>query len=132
MALRWRILLLLVVARVGLGLHFQTLISVSTDVATAFSLSFAEVGLFIGLFMAPGILLSLPSGYLGRVFSDQRITVAGLLLLACGGVVSALATAPWLIGSGRAVAGAGFVISNIYLTKMVADWFEGRETPATE
>ena len=121
------ILVVLVFARMGLGLQFQTLISVGPDVATAFALSFAEIGLYIGLFMAPGIVLSLPAGFMNRYASDRVICVTGLVLLAAGGALAAIASEGWMVGAGRTVAGAGFVLSNIYCTKMVADWFAGRE-----
>ena len=32
-----------------------------------------------------------------------------------------------MLGLGRIVAGAGFLVATLYFTKMVADWFSGRE-----
>jgi cyanate permease len=43
-----------------------------------------------------------------------------------GGLLSG-ASALWLIAAGRVIAGAGAVVLNVILTKMVVDWFSGRE-----
>jgi MFS family permease len=125
--MRWRILALLFLARIGLGFQFQTLASVGDDLVVAFGLDYAGLGLLIGLFMAPGLVLTLPAGYLGRRVSDREMVVFGLGTLALGGVISSLATSGVSVGIGRAIAGVGFLFANLYFTKMVADWFDGRE-----
>ncbi|MEM9434647.1 MAG: MFS transporter [Pseudomonadota bacterium] len=125
--MRWRILCLLFLARIGIGFHFQTVASVGDDLVIAFGLSYADIGLLIGLFMVPGLFLAFPAGYWGRYVSDRSMVVFGLSALAAGGIVSALATGSWIIGVGRIFAGVGFLLTTLYFTKMVADWFEGRE-----
>lgn len=124
---RWQMLALLFLARVGMGLQFQTLASVSDDLGAAFGLDYAEIGLLIGVFMAPGLVLALPAGFAGRFFSDQMLSVVGMLALCLGGLISGSATESWAVGLGRAVAGAGFLLGTLYFTKMVADWFTGKE-----
>lgn len=124
---RWHILALLFMARVGLGLQFQTIASVGDTLMGAFGLNYTSIGLLIGLFMVPGLFLALPCGFLGRYSTDRTLAVAGLLALAGGGFVCSFATESWVIGLGRVIAGAGFLLINLYFTKMVADWFEGRE-----
>ena len=125
--MRWRILGLLFLARVGLGFQFQTVASVGEELVVAFGLSYADIGFLIGLFMAPGLFLAIPAGYWGRYVSDRIMVVLGLCALALGGAASSLATESWAIGMGRIFAGIGFIFTTLYFTKMVADWFEGRE-----
>lgn len=125
--MRWRILALLFLARIGLGFQFQTLASVGDNLVVAFGLDYAGIGLLIGLFMAPGLLLAMPAGLSGRYVSDRVLAGSGLCALALGGIVSGTAADPWMIGFGRVVSGAGFLFSTLYFTKMVADWFVGRE-----
>ncbi len=125
--MRWRILGLLFLARIGIGFQFQTVASVGDDLVVAFGLSYADIGFLIGLFMAPGLFLAIPAGYWGRYVSDRIMVVAGLGALAIGGVASSLAGDSWIIGIGRVCAGVGFLFTSLYFTKMVADWFEGRE-----
>ncbi|MFT6076377.1 MAG: MFS family permease [Yoonia sp.] len=124
---RWHILALLFLARTALGFQFQTLASVGDDLAVAFGLDYAGIGLLIGLFMAPGVLLALPAGLWGRYVSDRNMVGFGLLAMAVGGVISALASGGWGVGTGRVLAGIGCLFAMIYFTKMIADWFEGRE-----
>ena len=45
--------------------------------------------------------------------------------MALGGGIAALAQGFGLLALGRLVAGAGFVLSTLYFTKMVVDWFAG-------
>jgi MFS family permease len=125
--MRWRILALLFLARIGLGFQFQTVASVGDNLVVAFGLDYIGVGFLIGLFMAPGLFLAIPAGYWGRFVSDRIMVVLGLGVLAIGGFVSSLAAESWTIGLGRICAGAGFLFTTLYFTKMVADWFEGRE-----
>ncbi|WP_299409864.1 CynX/NimT family MFS transporter [uncultured Roseobacter sp.] len=125
--MRWRILGLLFLARIGIGFQFQTVASVSDDLVVAFGLDYVDIGFLIGLFMAPGLFLSIPAGYWGRYVSDRIMVVFGLGALALGGAASSFATDSWVIGVGRVCAGVGFLFTSLYFTKMVADWFEGRE-----
>ena len=125
--MRWRILALLFLARIGLGFQFQTVASVGDDLVVVFGLDYAGIGLLIGLFMAPGLVLAIPAGYWGRFVSDRTMVVLGLGALALGGLVSSIASESWTMGLGRIFAGAGFLFTTLYFTKMVADWFEGRE-----
>lgn len=125
--MRWRMLALLFAARVSLGFAFQTMGAVGGDLSRAFALDNARIGLMIGLFMAPGLFLALPAGLSGRFAPDRVLAGLGLIAMAAGGTVSAAATGPGGIGIGRLLAGAGFLFATLYFTKMVADWFEGRE-----
>ncbi|MFT6911891.1 MAG: MFS family permease [Paracoccaceae bacterium] len=125
--MRWRILVLLCYARIGLGFQFQTVASVDSDLVATFGFTYTEIGLLIGLFMFPGLVLALPVGFAGRYLSDRFLSVFGLGALAVGGALSGLAPEGWIIGLGRILSGAGFLVSSLYFTKMVADWFEGRE-----
>lgn len=120
-------LALLFGARISLGLHFQTLGTVGADISGAFGLDNAQVGLMIGLFMAPGLFLVLPAGLLGRLASDRFLAVGGLALLALGGLLSSVAASSDVLGLGRVLAGVGSLVAMLYLSKMLVDWFDGHE-----
>ena len=127
LAQRWWILALLFACRAGLGLQFQALGSVADPLVAALGLRYAEIGTLIGLFTMPGLLLALPAGWLGRHLSDRSLVSGALLCLAGGGALAALAQGFGGLAWGRLVAGVGFVVGTVYLTKMVADWFSGKE-----
>ena len=126
-AARWKILALLFVCRATLGLQFQTLGSIADPLVARFRFDYIDIGTLIGLFMLPGLLLALPAGWAGRHASDRQLVTIGLGLMALGGGIAAMAQGFGLLALGRLVAGAGFVFSTLYFTKMVVDWFAGLE-----
>ena len=66
--MRWRILILLFLARIGLGFQFQTVASVGDSLVIAFGLDYVGIGLLIALFMASGLVLAFRRG-IGRALS---------------------------------------------------------------
>ncbi len=125
--LRWRMLALLFACRASLGLQFQTLGSTADPLMAQFGIGYTGIGTLIGLFMLPGLFLSLPAGTAGRFASDRHLVSLGLALMALGGLVAASAHGFGQLGLARVVTGAGFVFGSLYFTKMVVDWFSGRE-----
>jgi len=124
---RWLVLALLFVCRTGLGFQFQTLSSLAEPLVVQLGFSQAEIGTLIGLFMLPGLVLAVPAGYVGRYVSDRTLVAAGLLTLGVGGAIASAAGGFGQLALGRIASGVGFVFSTIYFTKMVADWFGGKE-----
>ena len=120
-ALRWRMLALLFACRASLGFQFQTLGSTADPLVAQFGIGYTEIGTLIGLFMLPGLFLSLPAGTAGRFASDRRLVNLVLALMALGGLVAASAHGFGQLGLARVVTGAGFVFSTLYFTKMVVD-----------
>jgi len=124
---RWHMLALLFAARIGLGVNFQAMGSGGDQLSETFGLGYAQIGLMIGLFMAPGLFLALPGGYVGRFAPDRVLCGLGLTGLTIGALVTAAAPGPDQIAFGRLVAGAGGLFAMLYFTKMASDWFDGRE-----
>lgn len=113
--------------RTAMGFQFQSIPSVAPFLVDEFGLSYSEVGLLTGLFMLPGMVLALPGGMLGQRFGDRVVVAAGLALMAVGAALTAASETFAMACVGRAVSGAGGILMNILLAKMVADWFAGRE-----
>lgn len=124
---RWAMLALIFATRVGLGFQFQTIGSVTDPLIQRLHLSFAEVGTLIGLFLMPGLVLAIPAGFAGRYAADRVLVAVGLVCLASGGALAAVADGFVVLALGRLLCGVGFVLTTLYYTKMVADWFAGRE-----
>lgn len=127
MAVRWRILALLFFVRMTMAFQFQAVGALSPAFQEVFAVGIADIGVLVGLYLTPGLFLALPGGALGRRFGDKQVVLAGLALMAVGGVLMA-ATKLWPgLLAGRLVAGLGGVLLNVLMTKMVADWFAGKE-----
>ena len=127
MEARWAALVVLTTARASMGFQFQSLASVSPMLVRDLGIGYADVGFLIGLYMLPGIALALPGGVLGQRFGDKRMVGLGLGLMAAGGVLSGLAETYVMLMAGRFVSGVGAILLNVLMSKMVTDWFAGRE-----
>lgn len=127
MDLRWRALALLTAARTTMGFQFQSVGSLGTDLVRDLSLGYGELGFLIGLYFLPGVVVALPAATAGQRFGDKRIVLAGLALMAAGGALTGVASSPGVLATGRVVSGAGAVLLNVLMSKMVTDWFAGRE-----
>ncbi|MGE0563681.1 MAG: CynX/NimT family MFS transporter [Pseudolabrys sp.] len=123
---RWLILAVLFFARTTMGFQFQSVGSVTPLLVDPLNFDFATVGTLIGLYLFPGVFVALPGGVLGATFGSKRVVVAGLILMVAGGLIMAASNALTALALGRAVAGAGAVLMNVLLTKMVSDWFGAR------
>ncbi len=124
---RWLVLGVLAFARIAMGFQFQAVASVAPFLVEEFRIDYASVGTLIGLYLLPGIVLALPGGYLGRRFGEKRMVLGGLALMAVGGVVSAMGASYWMLVAGRLITGVGVVLQFVLMTKMLSDWFRGRE-----
>src|SRR5262249_23252812 len=83
--------------------------------------------MLVGLFMLPGLVVSIPSGFLGRRFGDKNVVLFGLLLMAVGGLVSGVAATYGMVLAGRVLSGIGGVFLFVLMTKMLTDWFADKE-----
>lgn len=125
---RWLILLVLFAARSAMAFQFQSIASVSPLLIDALAIEFALLGALIGAWMLPGVFVSIPGGLLGHKFGDKQVVLFGLVVMALGSVVVANADSYAIALSGRFVSGAGAVLLNVLLTKMVADWFANKDS----
>jgi predicted MFS family arabinose efflux permease len=124
---RWSILAVLFAVRLTMGFQFQSVAAVAPLLEPQFGVSLADIGLLIGLYFTPGVALSLPGGAIGQRFGDKATVLAALLLMLIGGLAMAVSNSWNVQLAGRLVAGAGGVLLNVQMSKMVADWFAGRE-----
>jgi MFS family permease len=124
---RWAILAIIFCVRLAMPFQFQSVAAVAPLLSSTLGLNLADIGLLIGLYFAPGIALGLPGGAIGKRFGDKPTVLVALALMLIGSLAMAFGeTWHWQI-AGRLVAGAGGVLLNVQLTKMVTDWFAGRE-----
>jgi len=123
---RWVNLLILFLARTAMAYQFQTIGALGPTLVDAFKIDFAWLGILIGFYMLPGTVFALPGGFLGQRYGSKNVVLFGLLLMAIGGALTAVNLFP-IAASGRVISGIGAVLINVIMTKMVTDWFAGRE-----
>ncbi len=115
------------ITRSSMGFMFQSVASVAPLMVQEFRLTYGQIGVLMGLFLFPGTLIALPGGALGRRFSSQRIALTGLALMVLGALVIARSESFPMACLGRLLSGTGGIFLNLFLAKMVADWFTGKE-----
>lgn len=124
---RWSVLALLFLVRTVMAFQFQTVAALSPFIEARYGVGLGAIGILFGLYMAPGLVLAIPGAGLARRFGEKRIVIIGLLLMAIGFAISALFSSWNVALAGRLIAGTGGILMNVIMTKMVADWFEGKE-----
>ena len=94
----------LALTRIAFGFQLQTVATLGPDLMLALALDFAALGGLIGAYLAPGVFVALPSGFLARRFGDRAVAVGSAWLIALGGGLAAAgarsvgrhcAEAPW-------------------------------------
>jgi predicted MFS family arabinose efflux permease len=124
---RWRMLAILFAVRAGMAFQFQSVAAVAPMLAEL-GIALADIGLLIGLYLLPGVLLALPGGAIGRRFGAKRTVFCGLMLMICGGAIMAFAQSWTAQLGGRLLAGIGGVLLNVLMSKMATDWFGEADT----
>ena len=124
---RWGILAVLFTVRATMGFQFQSVAAVAPILTRDAGIGLADIGLLIGLYLAPGIAMALPGGAIGRRYGDKPTVLAGLVLMMLGGLLMAFWPSWSAQVCGRLIAGLGGVLLNVIMSKMVTDWFAGRE-----
>lgn len=129
MSRRWLILISLTLARMTMGVAFQSIAALAPGLMARTGMGWAEIGALVGAFMLPGVAAALGGGWLGARIGEARAAIAGLAVMAVSGAALAFLGGFEALFAARLVLGAGGVALNVMLTKMAADWFEGEELP---
>lgn len=119
----WMILAALILARTVMGYQFQSVVGVSAFLNAELGIDLAQLGVLVGLYMLPGIIVAYPGGALAQRLGNKTISLLGLLLMAAGGAVTAVSVDFGMLAVGRVISGSGAVILNVVLAAMVAAWF---------
>lgn len=124
---RWLILLVLFLARLSMAFQFQSVAALSPVLVDHPAIGLADIGVLIGLYLGPGVIMAIPGGALAARFGDRRIVFFSFALMLAGGLLIVLSTGLAGMLAGRLIAGVGGVFINVVMTKMVVDWFADRE-----
>ena len=121
---RWVYLLILSFIRVAMGVQYQSVGAAGPAIRDDLGLDYASLGAITGSYMMLGAFFAIPAGWLSVRVGDRRMLLAGLGLMAIGGVGIALAQGFAVALAFRLFSGVGAVILNIVISKLVMDRFE--------
>ncbi len=110
-----------------MAFQFQAVAALSPVMMREFGVGLSEIGILIGLYLAPGIVIALPGAAIGRRLGDKRAIAGGMLLMIAGSLLMVLGHSWAAQMAGRVAAGTGGILLNVLMTKLVQDWFAGRE-----
>ncbi len=123
MRMRWLILAVLFFARATMAFQFQSVAALSPVIIDSLAFTLVDIGLLIGLYLGPGVIIATLGGAVATWLGDRRIVLLSLALMVAGGLLVAYSTSLPLAMTGRLISGAGGVVINVLMTKMVIDWF---------
>ncbi|HUZ73725.1 MAG TPA: MFS transporter [Stellaceae bacterium] len=124
---RWLVLAVLFLARAAVAFQFQSVATLAPSLVADLGIDYARLGVLIGFYMLPGVVIAFPGGLLGQRYGDKPVVLCGMVLMTVGGVMTGATHLYAVAVAGRLIGGVGGVLVNVLLTKMAADWFVGRE-----
>src|ERR1700736_1381734 len=124
---RWLILAALFFARAATGFQFQSVGSSARMLMQDLGIDYSQIGMLLGAYLLPGVIVAFPAGLMGRSFRDDSLGVAGLGLMAISGVALSFSEGFVVALVARTIGGVGATIVVLVATKMITDWFDGRE-----
>jgi MFS family permease len=124
--MRWIILCVLFLTRTVMAFQFQSVAALSPFIMESLAVTLADIGLLIGIYLGPGIIVAVSGGAVATWLGDKRTVSASLVLMVVGGIMVAYASTLPVAIAGRVISGVGGVVINVLMTKMVIDWFAGR------
>src|SRR5207248_4169783 len=124
---RWIILAILFAARAATGFQFQSVGASALMLMRALAMDYSEIGLLIGSYLLPGVVVALPAGLVGQRFQEKTLGLAGLALMAISAVALSCSENFAAALVARTIGGVGATIVVLVATKMTTDWFDSRE-----
>jgi len=110
----------------SVGFIFHFLPPILPVVIRDLGISHGQAGLLMSLFALPGILLSLPGGWLVDRYGERLVGSLGLIVMGTGTVLLGLAPRFSLILLARALSGVGAMVGVVALQRLVIRLFAGR------
>jgi len=125
---RWLILGVAFLAAFAFVFSMQAAPPLIPAITDQFGLSHTQAAgimLFVAL---PGILLSIPAGFLVDRYGCKRLCCTGLILVCLGTFFSAMSPSFFLLEGSRFIVGVGGALLYSATPSLIFQWFTGKET----
>jgi len=122
----WRVLFLSYLASLAFGFSFQAIPPLVELLVSRLGFTLGGVGLLMGLFTLPGILLALPGGVLSDRIGHGRVALGALALMTAGTLLMLVLT-PLALFGGRFIAGCGAAVLVTAVPPIISRSFPGRQ-----
>ena len=70
---RWSVLGLLFLVRTAMAFQFESVAAIGPVLQRDFGVGLPAIGMLIGLYLLPGVVIALPGGMIGRALGDKRV-----------------------------------------------------------
>jgi predicted MFS family arabinose efflux permease len=124
---RWIILAILFLARAATGFQFQSVGSSAKMLMQGLAIDYSQVGMLLGAYLLPGVIVAFPTGLLGQRFREKTLGLAGLLLMVISGLALGASDGFSVALVARIIGGVGATVVALVATKITTDWFDKRE-----
>ncbi|WP_454624805.1 MFS transporter [Bradyrhizobium cenepequi] len=124
---RWIVLAVLFAARAATGFQFQSVGSTTNLLMHDLVLGYAQIGILLGAYLLPGIVVAFPAGLIGQRVRETTLGLGGLALMVVSGIALSYCDSFDAALIARVIGGVGATIVILVATKMTTDWFAGRE-----
>lgn len=124
---RWAALAIVFISFLQFTINWFCIVPAFGGIVTDMEISFAQVGIIVGAFIAGYGLAHIPGGWLAERFGMRAAMLSGITIQTAGAAVSATAPSFEILLAGRFLCGIGgsiYIGSAIGLT---AAWFRGKE-----
>ena len=108
---RWIILAILFLARAATGFQFQSVGSSAKMLMQDLGVDYAQIGMLLGAYLLPGVIVALPAGLLGQRFDEKTLGLAGLTLMVISGAALSVSDGFVAAITARTIGGVGATIA---------------------
>jgi len=100
---------------------------IAKELMQAFGATGTLIGLLSSVYFYAYAGLMIPGGVLIDAYGVRRVVAAGGVVMGVGTLAMAMATAPWLLFTGRFLVGAGATVTFIGVLKIASVWFSPQQ-----
>lgn len=104
---------------------FQSLPPIMNSILTDLKLDHAQAGLLMGFFALPGIVITIPGGWLADRYGTKRVGAISLILMIVGVIITAGAANFFQLALGRLTAGTGAMLLVVLAARLVSHTYSG-------